>query len=1168
MIANFSVFLNNLGHKVAIIDLDSNTPLKLKNVFPQSIQLQEYEDLRQIISSGDSRYQKTFYFTDTQQISYFPAKNLSGPELLFHDAALRDFFLQTRATFDTLFINFPSGDKYCLLASELVAQNHLWQGNKPSSIIISSSEASSLIKLDGITRKASALPFQLRENTLILFNRVPGSLEEQKLSDTALTSSEIKKLFNFPNTFFIGHNEEFPHQKNIAAPIVLKSDSLIHQSISRLNRLLSKAWQDFDTDREVSDLDFLPCLDGALLEKLSPYLERIQIATAARLLIAPADVQIFLEESHGLFRIRVRLTGQKQKILKVANKIEDNKKLSFIVKPSPKDFGFRDKSVQTVKQEPLTREKTSNLSVKQIYRFDDRFSSLTHFEVSRKLDFNPQKGSFPSPIFLRHCHEIPEVPSLSQILGFVRKKFKRFPFVYSQSSFSLPGVTHFFIPPEFPIHSINSCHFFAQDFIDISLSRRNIILHESGYAPAFKTTDALIKLVGDLPDYFARSQNLYFEPDFSNVAAKEVPIVFSMKTILFNCFNNSQICIENHDFFTRDSLPKLDNKAIIPKILQLSEEKEEEEKSSSFVGSGKESRTWFKKSDNRLVCEVDSLKNLPLNLNQIALKDFSPSYSKPIFTFDYSGIGNAQALEIKQDFTKVNYISLTDFIHLLPDLPVCPIEPSFKPRVGSFKYEAVLIDHHLKVELISNLQQTDQINTQKSDPNTKMDFRTFFPAGFSKTIIRTEKTRLELSRGKEFKPIFYPPARELKRVRFRLPANIGNHYWDILQISQISTTDHGYVKMPLEKAYKSENLLDHESKHRNFSAKHSKMLDIKKPKNTGINLGFKKQNNQEFKLKQVFSKSIQPLKLCQKNVSNLPSAIEIAAKKASHEFSKIASIFSTGHFSLGSLKFATVTAPAFYAETPVIYTIPYHKFRSSLFSYKFSTSLDKIFEPDLSPLDQKAQLSVAKKSYQYFVEASDLGLPKKLPARAKQIALPRIEDSFTKIPLAEIHETGNFLNLIASTGFSFLLAPSSKNLVPSSTKFATFANYPFFKPLIDVEAAKKSRDLTIKVIPPDPLTELYLNLIRKFKRELENDLQMQFKTFSIKPTDFGINHVYVKLHFKDRIFFVRRILHSPDKLYFSSQRDFEITNPKLKDLFKLARQTSRKFMEVNNRSIS
>ncbi|MEW6711712.1 MAG: hypothetical protein AB1403_17960, partial [Candidatus Riflebacteria bacterium] len=360
LLAHFAVYQNNAGKKVAIIDLDSSAPLKLKTAFPQSVDIREYPDLNQIVSlTTESRYQRTFYFTETEKVSYFPAMKLSRSEMLFKDAALRDFFLQTRATFDMVLVNFPPGDQACLRVSEILSMRHLWHTNPPISLVIATSELPSLLKLDGITRKLPALSFQLRENMVAVFNRVPGSLEEQKLTDTALTAGEIKRIFKFPNLFFIGHNEEFPHQKNVSAPLVLKTDSLLNLSISRLSRLLSHTGIG-ESESAVSEEDFAPCLDGSMLEKLSPYLEKLQNSAAADLLTNPANIQIFLEESQGKYRIRVRLTGRQERLLKIPDKIDFDYDHDPVVMPSPVDFNFFDSAFDFEKARNFNRETPAN----------------------------------------------------------------------------------------------------------------------------------------------------------------------------------------------------------------------------------------------------------------------------------------------------------------------------------------------------------------------------------------------------------------------------------------------------------------------------------------------------------------------------------------------------------------------------------------------------------------------------------------------------------------------------------------------------------------------------------------------------------------------------------------------------------------------------------------
>lgn len=55
-----------------------------------------------------SKFQKNFYFIETDFISYFPAGTVKNLSTLFTETSLRDFFIQLRSTFDTIIINMPS----------------------------------------------------------------------------------------------------------------------------------------------------------------------------------------------------------------------------------------------------------------------------------------------------------------------------------------------------------------------------------------------------------------------------------------------------------------------------------------------------------------------------------------------------------------------------------------------------------------------------------------------------------------------------------------------------------------------------------------------------------------------------------------------------------------------------------------------------------------------------------------------------------------------------------------------------------------------------------------------------------------------------------------------------------------------------------------------------
>ncbi|MBU1108201.1 MAG: ParA family protein [Candidatus Riflebacteria bacterium] len=527
MLAHLAVYLNNVNQKVAIVDLDTDTPLKLKNSFPRSINLQEYSDISLISQNQDSRYQKNFYFTETNLISYFPAHQLKDLSMLFSDTTLRDFFIQITACFDTVMVNFPAGPLHCQKASELLARQHLWRGKSPIAIIVSQSDEKSLVSLDSLIHENPAFYYQLQENALLLFNRVPTSVEDQKLAENTLNSLELRSLFNFPATYVVGISEEFPHQRQIAAPLVLNPDSAMHQTISSLQRLLSSTARNFSRSLYEHTSDYQACLDGQLLEKLSPYLEKIQISAACKLFQRPSDVQVFLEENDGNYRVRIRLTGVRQPVSGIQRTIEICADRKIRDRLSPAIWAYRREFNIPVQVELSAKKEQTTLSVKPVYRFDDRFAESVDFKLLCDFDFRPNQSRYPSPIFFKPDLEMSEIPSLSEVLGYSRKHFKRCSFAICPQLYIIPGVTHFFIPPEFDLASTYQCIFEQTYIAGVKFANRWTLQHSKVLAPTYQPWERELALETNFPDVFARNQRLEPEQAFSPETGVQIVHEFS-----------------------------------------------------------------------------------------------------------------------------------------------------------------------------------------------------------------------------------------------------------------------------------------------------------------------------------------------------------------------------------------------------------------------------------------------------------------------------------------------------------------------------------------------------------------------------------------------------------------------------------------------------------------
>lgn len=1234
LIANYAVFLNNLGNKVAVIDLDATAPLKLKNSFPQSVNFQEYNDLGQILNAGDSRYQRTFYFTDTEKISYFPATGLQAPDQLFHDAALRDFFLQTRATFDVLIINFPPGDKVCLEISELLSQNQLWHGSRPVSVIVSQADCQSLLKLDGITRKASALLFQLRENTAIVFNKVPASPEEQKLSDTALTNSELKKLFTFPNVLFIGNDEEFPHQRNISAPIVLKPDSSIGQSISKLHRLLNQSMLDSGTGPDLEASEFMPCLDGSLLEKLSPYLEKIQAAAAARLLTNPANIQVFLEESHGLYRIRIRVTGQRQRILGVPEKIQTADCKNYIVRPSPEAFHNIKGFSRQNKIEPLSRGSVSGLEVKPIYSFDDRFSRLTNFEIEKRIDFSIFRNAYPSPIIFKHDHQIPEIPSLSHILGFIKKTFVKFPFVYDQSIFAIPGVTHFFIPPEFKLVCQNECAFTEEIFADFSTISSECIFHNFELPDRYQLSDRPISSNFNVEDLFARCKSLCVSDKYACVYTPEYSLTLSglpYSASLFVSGNPSDIPLEFYQ--TEIATPGLERQSL-PEILRLYEP---EEAPDSELFKKEKGAELFAKASIQLDCSIDFepfANPVPAYREDASLMQ---RLKRPGLDFSYLEVSQHIQVNYLKNFQKKDSPVIDEFDHGIPDGHVSIIEPSVKPAPKNFKQEICLLEYNLETEKIVDQAGTfTSMDTSRYDCRNLIDYAINFPAEFWVQAANEDEIKPCGNKELKFKHSFKSFVHDFKKVEFYVPEGPERHFWDIMPTSLFAKKESDYAQLSGDDSYKSDQMLDSLHTGRSLSCNKSRMLELKNDKLEKLDRGIALPAVEELKpaykdspvakghKADLFEKASPPPlsglvfpetdfvqsempqtptvfvessfveiertripalrtkvsgnlgktpanmpAVSEKAPEKMPPRLDASAEKEHPNFSETTEVFAETSYFIPEFDKGESKKLSCRSDLPVIYTIPFHSYSSTVSSISFCEKPGDFIMPTMLPYDQKSEHSISTADYEYYLEIYDLEIPDKIPHRYKKMKDPELEAFSSRPAVTNIVSPGAEIvqPAISSNKGNFYSAVAGNLIVCQNPVIAK--SYPMFKPLIDVEDQVGFSDTDFRISPPELLEELYQHVIHQFRFLCRREQEMFFKTFSIRPANFEISHVGRKLHFKEGIFFVRRILHSPEKLVFSGKRQkFEIANIKLKELLNFARQTSRKFTEFSSKNSS
>jgi MinD-like ATPase involved in chromosome partitioning or flagellar assembly len=1163
LIAGHSVYLSNSGLRVAIIDLDNFAPGKLKAVFPPNTDLQIYEDLAHILNARDSRYQRTFYFTDTQKISYFPGKSLPSPQSLFQDTSLRDFFLQTRATFDVVIVNFPSGDKFCLSASELLELKHLWHSSQPVLILLSTSESNCLLKLDGIMRKSPAISFQLRENALIVFNKVPGSLEEQRLSDNSLNADELKNVFKTGNQFFISNNEEFPHQKNISTPIVLNPDSLLNQCITRLNRLLKQAAAGQIILRANHDSEYQPTLDGTFLDKLSPYLAKIKSAAAARLFIDPGELMIFLEEANNSYRIRIRLTGQKQKTLGLPDQIQKYKQQKRSEKKAPVKISYPESRKLSGKQEILQRNKAGNLWVKPVYRFNDNFSKTTSFDLSASLDFKPNKQRYPSPILLRHEHIFPGIPTLSQILGFSKKAYIKLSFAGKSNLNKQPEVTHFFLPPEFDLWQKNYCLKKDQNFLNLQKIRRHGLTHELYYTPAYEFPEISIDLNDSIPDLFSRDKKQQFL-QFDCVENLPERIFLEKKTLKKRIFCET-------DFSIDEILPSAMSLTLqptkttpLPKILPIIEKPAEIAAFNLFV-----LQPQFFIADSYIYAFADWA--LPKNDNQLKFKfklDFS--IINPAFATALSI--NMAKEKIKLDHsTKLTLAGPSLINHFAADMSAdiaLFIEPKTDKLPENFKLEISLLEQQLHVCFQDSPAIHGTINYEKSCPQTNITIDTVFTEKFRDIPEKDAYKKLLQFEKKHLKQKITPPQQDFRKIEFEKLCRPETQKWDILQVLLIDHKDSSYQKLSLEKAYRTDQIC--ESGFQKLSPLNSGMINLQKHKmsaKTFLNKAFSRKLP---KLKTSSPKAIIPEPEEKEFTEGWLTRIDSKSSKFDHHFSAEKDI-SAGNL-YGSAECKTKDIRDVFAKTvaePVLFLLPFHNLRNTLYLATQSKTITAIFEAPSDLVDFPESLQIDQLNYEYSLTHNEIDIPAYLPPRQKIYDAPCLPGTGLATSLTIIPPDTELQIVKTKIPDSFTQTRAKKSGKPYSKKGVTFRPYPLFKPLLNLNSPASPSAVNFLIEAPEPLDELYKNLLWNLEKQLAARFTHKIKPMTIKATELRIKQHRIELKYEENARFVRRILAGPSKLYLPLKRDeFSIRNPKLKDLLVLARLAGTKFKQVGSYSKS
>jgi len=456
IVAHLSVYLQSKSRRVAVIDANAPFPNLFRSVLPRSVSLECYTDLTDLVVEGSSRFRRTFVFTATDKISYFPAFKLKDPVRLLSDASLRDFFLQLRSHFDVVLINLPPGCDNFVVA-ETFLQRRGNDAGAPAAVLVTTTDVRSLALLDSMLRSRPALFHFARERLMFVYNMLPRGIEDTTIERARLNWNETRRLFRLPISLGISMIDEFEAQAKAALPLVTQESSLIRQTMATLSRTLSDVaegqWQG-DPPKGEAD-EFAPCLDSFLLERLNRHIEPLQNILARRLCTHGAIISSFIESSASAYRFRLRLSGIGRRSLPPildlhfpAFKTERGGRI-------PPRFTL-DPEFAPPPESALEQEERPSISAKPLYHFDDRFASRCRFDIFSETSFswldamsdrNPEWRGYIAPS---------DLPSLTRLLGFQKNLRKQDAFLFQRIEFA-PEIRPSLISTEFNLCTSFSC---------------------------------------------------------------------------------------------------------------------------------------------------------------------------------------------------------------------------------------------------------------------------------------------------------------------------------------------------------------------------------------------------------------------------------------------------------------------------------------------------------------------------------------------------------------------------------------------------------------------------------------------------------------------------------------------------------------------------------------
>ncbi|NLI78513.1 MAG: hypothetical protein GX442_18995 [Candidatus Riflebacteria bacterium] len=511
LVVDLAIYLNARGRRVAVIDANAPFPMQFRSAIPKGVSLETYADVGELLASPQSRFRRSFFFTNTDRISLFPAHRLGQAGALVTDTGLRDFLLQVRSTFDVVMVNLPPGTEAFAEVETFTGRAGKRFGTAPLAVLVSNADQKSLAAFDALLRERPAIGHLLRERLVVVFNKVPRGVEDQNIANPVLTLADIRRLFPLPAAVGLPFLEDVPRQAIEPAPLVLADRSPVRQAVATLARFLADL-HDAPTPWDLSPEPdpFSPSLDPVLLGRLSPLVDRLQATVARRLFVPHQGVATFLDASDRKVRIRVRLARNTRPNFPPLLDVDHRQPRRPPGEARPSFTAIRAAiGRRSTYREPL---QTPRISAKPLYQFDDRFALRTEFVPSADWEYVSQPRQGPPPASAGTAEETavaaPDLHALGGILELGRSIPLTLAYRHFQVGEAPPPIRHFFLPPEFPLWVRFGCARPDDWWFDPRPNPARPVEPRHRPEPRPAALDRPLVLVGDIPDLFQRNWEL------------------------------------------------------------------------------------------------------------------------------------------------------------------------------------------------------------------------------------------------------------------------------------------------------------------------------------------------------------------------------------------------------------------------------------------------------------------------------------------------------------------------------------------------------------------------------------------------------------------------------------------------------------------------------------